>query len=125
MMKKNNNKLVISFIVFVQLISFNLYAFEVSMKGDLDDDLIIIKASPTDWNFMDCLQMHNPTNIFSLDGKSIKSTHIPGWIDYKKVITIKDNEIILIALANEREEKREEKVLYARTHYKSDALNAY
>jgi len=81
-----------------------------------------LKASSVSWDFVDCLQMHNPSNIFSLDGKSTKSKHIPGWIDYYKQIELNNNEALLIVLANEREEKIEEKILYARTHYKSDAL---
>jgi len=96
----------------------------IKMLGDLDDDLIIIKATPNSWKFECCFQMHNPTNIFSLEGKTTKSVHAPGWIDYEKDISLQDNEIMLIALANEREERENTKSLLARTHYKSVELYA-
>jgi len=96
----------------------------IKMIGDLDDDLMIIKATPDDWKFECCYQMHNPTNIFELEGKSTNSIHAPGWIEYEKNISLQNNEIMLIALANEREERENAKSLLARTHYKSVELYA-
>ena len=54
--------------------------FELKMVGDLDDDLMVIQASNTFWEMKDCFQMHNPTNRFTLNGKTSPSVHIPGWI---------------------------------------------
>jgi len=96
----------------------------IKMIGDLDDDLIIIKATPKNWKFECCFQMHNPTDVFTLEGKNTNSIHIPGWIEYEKDISLEDNEIMLIALANEREERENAKSLLARTHYKSVELYA-
>lgn len=102
----------------------NSTPINIKMIGDLDDDLIIIKANPNSWKFECCYQMHNPTNIFSLEGKTTESIHTPGWIDYEKDISLQDNEIMLIALANEREERENSKSLLTRTHYKSVELYA-
>jgi hypothetical protein len=112
------------------LIPFSMFAqntfkkIKIKMEGDLDDDLIIIKASPDNWEFECCYQMHNPTNIFTLEGKTTKSIHAPGWIEYEDNIALKDNEVLLIGLANEREERENTKELLARTHYKSVELYA-
>lgn len=95
----------------------------IKMIGDLDDDLIIIRATPRDWSFECCYQMHNPTNVFTLEGKSSKSIHAPGWIEYEKTLSVDSNETLLIALANEREEREDSKTLLARTHYKSVELS--
>ncbi len=42
-------------------------AVKIEMNGDLDDDLIIVKANEASWNIEDCLQMHNPSDIFLLE----------------------------------------------------------
>lgn len=95
--------------------------FEISMSGDIDDDLIIIKASPDEVKIEDIMQMHNPTGMFRYDGAIYKSEHIPGAIDFKKIYTIEDNKIYIVVLANERMEAHlQERV---RTHYKSERLD--
>ncbi|MBW6487538.1 hypothetical protein [Sulfurimonas sp.] len=90
------------------------------MHGDLDDDLIVIKATPQDVQIKDIFQMHNPSNKFQYSGRFYNSIHIPGFIDFKKHYNITDNEIYLVMLANEREEAHSSKRI--RTHYKSESL---
>lgn len=94
----------------------------VSMAGDLDDDLLILRATPADWSWEGCFQMHNPLPIFSLEGKSTQSIHIPGYIEYSQNHSIVSDEILIFALANEREERDDSRSLLARTHYKSCPL---
>lgn len=108
----------------ILLSSGNTYPVRLKMKGDLDDDLFVLKANPDRWSFEDCYQMHNPTRMFSLEGKFTKSKRAHGWIDYEKLHYLKENEILLVGLANEREERDNSKVLIIRTHYKSVALSA-
>lgn len=93
------------------------------MNGALDDDLFVIKASKKDFRWIDCYQMHNPNDSFDLEGKSTKSIHIDGSIAYDKKIPLTDNEVLMIATANEREENgKPRRELHERTHYKSVPL---
>ncbi len=96
----------------------------ISIKGDLDDDLFILKSSSKVIEFMDCFQMHNPTNAFLYDGKMIKSERIYGLIDFNKTYSLLEDEILLIMTANEREEIDPKRALLQRTHFKSVDLFA-
>lgn len=97
----------------------------ISMNGDLDDDLIILKNkfSSFDFEVLDCFQMHNLAGKFNIGGTSCKSIQIPGYIEYNKNHTIEENEIISIFTANEREDRTNKKELMMRSHYKSTNLD--
>lgn len=94
--------------------------FNISIKGDLDDDLFIIKAAQEDITIQDVFQMHNPSNKFQYNGKIYDSIHIPGAIDFTKKFQAKEDEIYIVMLANEREEAQLSKRV--RTHYKNEKL---
>ncbi|SMP85853.1 hypothetical protein SAMN06313486_10110 [Epsilonproteobacteria bacterium SCGC AD-308-P11] len=121
---KNSIKiLVISLCVLVTLsIAEEVSSVNIKMNGMLDDDLFIMTTSTKGWDFKECFQMHNPNERFFLDGQKCLSQHISGWIDYDKNISMKKKQIILIALANEREESVADKKLVLRTHYKSSEV---
>lgn len=94
--------------------------FRIRMKGDLDDDLIILKATPTSSKIIELYQMHNPKETFEYCGDIYKSNHIAGYIDFNKEFEIKDDEVFLFCLANEREEVNITERI--RTHYKNEKL---
>jgi hypothetical protein len=94
---------------------------KVHMMGDLDDDLIIIKASPKEWDIEACHQMHNPVKFY-LEGRIFNNNLCPGFIEYTHTHELMDNEILIVSLANEREEREPDKKLLDRTHYKSVPL---
>jgi len=94
----------------------------LKMKGSLDDDLFVLKANLENTKLISAYQMHNPNEYFQYIDIPVKTTKIYGVVDFNLNYNIKDNEILLVMLANEREEFRPEKVLYARTHYKSVPL---
>ncbi len=96
----------------------------ISINGDLDDDLFILKNTPSTTNFLDCHQMHNPTDTFLYDGKVIPSKKIYGKIAFKKSYTLDSNDILLVMSANEREEINPTRSLEKRTHFKSVDLFA-
>jgi len=91
----------------------------ISIKGDLDDDLFVLKSSAQKVEFLDCLQMHNPTDKFLYDGKIIQSEKIYGMIDFNKTYNLAQNETLLVMTANEREEINPKRALLKRTHFKS------
>lgn len=91
----------------------------LSIKGDLDDDLFVLKSSAQNVEFLDCLQMHNPTDKFLYDGKMIHSEKIYGFIDFNKTYNLAQNETLLVMTANEREEINPKRALLKRTHFKS------
>ena len=95
---------------------------QITMNGDLDDDLIIIKASETSWDIEACYQMHNPSDNFFLGGRSFPRIHAPGFIAYNKTHSLSNDEILVVTLSNEREEREPDKKLLDRTHYKSAPL---
>jgi hypothetical protein len=70
----------------------------------------------------ECFQMHNVKGRFVHDGKICESEYIPGYIDYEKDNNLKEDEVVLICTANEREDFYDVKELKARTHYKSSPL---
>ena len=118
------NKLLITPLLVLFSVSLESFgsSITISMHGDLDDDLFVTKHLYNKWSFEDCFQMHNPKGVFYLDGKKTVSSHAPGWMDYDKNISVDKNEIIMISLANEREEMHDEKILYSRTHAKSSEV---
>jgi len=99
----------------------------IKMKGPLDDDLFVFKASPHQTDVISIQQMHNPKGKFLYNNQLFNSSHIPGYIDYDKHLTVERNEILIVMTANERDELYnspfETKVLRKRTHYKS--VNLY
>jgi len=96
---------------------------DIAMNGELDDDLFVLSVNQKGFTFIDCLQMHNPSNVFTLDGISVKSEAINGNINYNKQLDIKVGDILFLATANEREENGLPRYeLHSRTHYKSAPL---
>ncbi|AHJ13126.1 hypothetical protein SMUL_1871 [Sulfurospirillum multivorans DSM 12446] len=93
----------------------------IHMIGDLDDDLIILKANKDSWNIEACHQMHNPVKFY-LQGRCFENELCPGYIEYSKTHSLKKDEVTVICLANEREEREPDKKLLDRTHYKSVPL---
>lgn len=93
----------------------------IHMLGDLDDDLIILKANKDSWNIEACHQMHNPVKFY-LQGRCFENEHCPGYIEYSKTHSFTNDEVTIICLANEREEREPDKKLLDRTHYKSVPL---
>lgn len=91
----------------------------ISMKGDLDDDLFIIKSSSNNNLMTHCFQMHNPKNIFNYEGNAIKSIPIYGNIDFKEKISLNNDEVACICVANEREEIYDLPKLRERSHFKA------
>lgn len=94
--------------------------FVLSIHGDLDDDLIVLKATPFKTIITDIHQMHNPSGIFKYDGHIYDIEHIAGYIDFSKQYTISQDEIYIVCLANEREEANLSTRI--RTHYKNEKL---
>ena len=117
--------LIVNFFVVFFFFNFSLNAkslkikFNIKIKGDLDDDLFILKSDGDDVTFLECFQMHNPHKYFIYDSRLIPSKRIYGRIDFDKDFFIKRNEVFLIATANEREEISPKKELRKRTHFKS------
>jgi len=95
---------------------------QITINGDLDDDLIILKANETSWDIEACYQMHNPSEHFFLEGRVFPRVDIPGYIEYNKFHTLNENDVLIVTLANEREEREPDKELLDRTHYKSVPL---
>lgn len=95
----------------------------LTMNGDLDDDLFLIKSTPSDNTMTNCYQMHNPKKNFIYEGKGIPSTPIYGTIDFKSNFMLKHNEILTVYVANEREEFFDAPKLNARTHFKAVSFN--
>ncbi len=114
MMKKT----ILILILFISM-SFASKSVIVNIQGDLDDDLFILKSTPKKVEFLDCFQMHNPTDKFFYDGKVIKSEKIYGLIDFNKSYNLTQNETLLVMSANEREEINSKRGLLQRTHFKS------
>ena len=96
--------------------------FNISINGDLDDDLIILKSTPFETTITDIHQMHNPSGIFNYNGNIYNINHNPGYIKFKKEFSFykHNKEIYLVCLANEREEANITKRI--RTHYKNEKL---
>jgi len=96
--------------------------FSISINGDLDDDLIILKATPNNIKIVDIHQMHNPNEVFKYNGDIYTIKHNPGYIRFNKdyTITHTNNEVYIVTLANEREEANIKERI--RTHYKSEKL---
>jgi hypothetical protein len=99
-------------------------AFNVSMNGELDDDLIIFKrySNSDEFKSVLCYQMHNMTKKFNFGSHEVKSSHIPGYIKVNKNIEVEKAAITVICTANEREDIDNSKALLYRTHYKSTSL---
>jgi hypothetical protein len=96
----------------------------VRIKGDLDDDLFILRGNLTTMQttFLDCLQMHNPSDYFLYEGRAVPSKKIYGLIDFEKSYRFSKEDVMLIMSANEREEINPAHTLLQRTHFKSVAL---
>jgi len=96
--------------------------FNISINGDLDDDLIIIKSTPENCKIIDIYQMHNPSGKLNYNGQVYNIEHSPGFIMFDKEYSIEKEEIYCISLANEREEASLPRNVRIRTHYKSEKL---
>lgn len=112
----------------IALLTTSLFAkknsFNITMIGDLDDDLFIIKSCNSYTEMLECHQMHNCfTNKFLYENKLIDSVHVPGYIEFNKSFSIKDNEVLFLFNANEREALHGGPTLFKRTHYKSTNLD--
>lgn len=95
--------------------------FVLSIHGDLDDDLIVLKSTPLKTIITDIHQMHNPSGIFQYGGDTYRIEHIPGYISFEKRYDIvAQDEIYIVCLANEREEANLSTRI--RTHYKNEKL---
>lgn len=94
----------------------------IKMIGDLDDDLFVIKTNKQISTMTECLQMHNPTNLFLYNGVDVKSTPIYGVINFDKNIEIHNNEILSLFVANEREELDNSPKLRSRSHFRAVEL---
>jgi hypothetical protein len=93
--------------------------FHVTMNGELDDDLFIVKSTQKYTNMTHCFQMHNPKNLFNYNGKAVVSTPIYGMIEYDEKLYATKNELTLFFVANEREEVFNLPKLRERTHFKA------
>lgn len=96
--------------------------FHISINGDLDDDLIVMKATTKKTSIVDMYQMHNPKFRFNYEGSVYSTKPNPGYLEYSKTFTIKDDEIYCIALANEKDDEEWSINRRERTHYKSEKL---
>lgn len=96
--------------------------FRITMNGDLDDDLIVLKATSANCIIKDIYQMHNPSGKLKYDGQVYDIKHSPGFISFEEEYQIKDDEVYCICLANEREEESLPRDKRIRTHYKSEKL---
>jgi virulence-associated protein VapD len=97
--------------------------FKMTMNGDLDDDLFVIKMTNEETSLIKVYQMHNSEQRFQYNDVSVKSERIYGIVDFNEKYKINKTTIYAFMLANEREEFRPEKSLFSRTHYKSTILN--
>jgi len=102
--------------------STNKDKFNISINGDLDDDLIIIKSTPKSSKIVEIQQMHNSSGVFKYNGDAYHIKHSPGYIQFNESFNIKDEEIYCICLANEREDAQFPLSKRFRTHYKSEKL---
>ena len=95
---------------------------KLSMIGDLDDDLIILKSNSSETVITNIYQMHNSSGIFSYDGNSYKIEHNPGYINFTKDLEIDENEIYIICLANESDDAGFSIDKRFRTHFKNEKI---
>lgn len=96
--------------------------FRISMFGDLDDDLIVLKSTPEANTIVDIHQMHNSKSTFFYDGNIYSSEHNPGYIQFSKRYKFLENEIYCICLANEMDDAEMPVNKRIRTHYKNEKL---
>lgn len=96
--------------------------FNITMYGDLDDDLIIIKSTPEKNIITDIHQMHNSKGKFNYEGQLYNIKHCAGFIEFKKDFKFIENELYVVCLANEREEAEYPIDKRFRTHYKNEKL---
>jgi hypothetical protein len=119
MKRRDFFKILLFFLTATLYANKELRDVRVAINGDLDDDLFILKNNSKETIFLECFQMHNPKKFFLYDSKAILSKNIYGFINFDKTFLLKENEILLIATANEREEIHPQKELFNRTHFKS------
>ena len=102
----------------------NIRTLNIGMKGDLDDDLFIVKTKGLQSKMLECMQMHNPKKEFIYDGKVVESKPIYGMIDFVDKYTLGSNEIYSFFVANEREEIFDHPKLNMRSHFRAVDLYA-
>lgn len=125
----NRRKAIKSIIASGILLGMNLsakekeaYKFNITMNGDLDDDLIVLKSTEEKTKIVDIHQMHNSSGIFHYAGENIKIKHNPGFINFTKNYEFINDEVYFVCLANEREDAGYQKNFRVRTHYKNEKL---
>ncbi|MEV9477584.1 hypothetical protein ACOTVS_11200 [Aliarcobacter butzleri] len=96
--------------------------FKISMFGDLDDDLIIIKATENKNLITDIHQMHNSKGTFIYDGDSYQIENNIGIIQFSKKYKINEDEVYSVFLANEMDDMEYPINKRIRTHYKNEKL---
>lgn len=96
--------------------------FKISMYGDLDDDLIILKSTPEKTVISDIHQMHNSKGTFFYNGEIYPIEHNPGYIQFTKNYEFNEDEIYLVCLANEMEDAEMPLKQRIRTHFKNEKL---
>jgi hypothetical protein len=96
--------------------------FNITMYGDLDDDLIILKSSEEKTIITDIYQMHNSKGKFNYDSSIYDIKHCGGYIEFKKDYKFEEDELYVVCLANEREEAEYPIEKRFRTHYKNEKL---
>lgn len=101
----------------------NKINFNITMYGDLDDDLIIIKSTPERNIITDIHQMHNNKGKFNYEGQLYNIEHCAGFIEFKKDFKFIENELYVVCLANEREDAEYPIDKRFRTHYKNEKVH--
>lgn len=112
----------------LQILGSGLFAKEkesllkLSMYGDLDDDLIIVKSKNNNNKILDIYQMHNSKNEFIYEGNIYKSKINNGFMQFSKKYKIEDDEVMCVFTANEMDDAGYEINKRIRTHYKNENI---
>jgi len=108
--------------IIVYLSSF-LFALNISSSGLLDDDIFIysIQEGKDSHSMIVAEQMHNPRNEIIFNGQVNKTKPINGEVSVD--IEVKNTgKLVVVSLANEREEINPSYTLNQRTHYRSPGV---
>ncbi|MFX4155188.1 hypothetical protein ACOL23_09590 [Aliarcobacter butzleri] len=125
-----NRRDLLKSLVFLPIASLSLFAkesikdntFKISMFGDLDDDLIVIKSNKTSNSILDIHQMHNSKGKFIYEGNSYDIEQNPGYIQFSKKYKIEEDDIYCVCLANEMDDAEMPVSKRIRTHFKNEKL---
>lgn len=97
-------------------------SFKISMYGDLDDDLIVIRDNDSETRITDIYQMHNSKGMFKYGGEAYFTNQNPGFMHFGKKYEIQEDDIYCICLANEMEDAEMQINQRIRTHFKNEKL---